>query len=758
VLTLLLFATLGFTEQTGQAAGPPTATGRITGTIVEARTNTPLPAVLVKVQSTGQQVFSDADGRFEIVDVPLGSQTLTISVVGYGLVRRELIVSATDVVDVTITVNEGASTYVEEVSVGADRFRESEPGVGTQSVLGSRELLALRGLIADDPFRAVQVLPGVSTGDDFRAEFALRGLGPEHIGISIDGIDSPLLFHTVRGIEETGSLGLINSDILESASLLAGPHPQRLNSHLGSRVDFTTRDGSRDRLTVRAMVSASAASTVWEGPIGSEKNASWLVAARRSYIDWLLRQIDSTTGATFGFTDAQMKFTFDLSPKSALRASMIAGRSVLRDEEETPGPNSLDRAANATLVGNLQWRFTPSATFSTTQQVYVLDSDYDNRVVDGRAREEGGDRDITWRGSAQWNPASRHLIEFGAQAQSLHARRVDRRFTTTTETVLVDATGDSWSAAGWAQYRWMPNARMTITPGVRIERWQSSTMSDVEGYDQAATSPWLLTDFEVRAGTRVKLSAGIQHQAATLDNAIYTLPGQPLVPERAAVVEGAIEQRIGSNWRLNLSAYHRRDADRLRQVNSEVRIENNRVVLPMDPYWANVLSGDTNGVEVVLERRAVSGLNGWVSYAWSDSRLEDSARGESFPADYDQRHTVNAYVGFRWGGKTNFSARYRFGSNFPMTGYIGEDPNGYVLTSQRNGLRLPEYARLDLRADRAFTYRRSRLTLFIEVVNATNRDNYRYESPGINFTTRRVFGPLESLFPLLPVAGVLVEF
>jgi len=41
-------------------------------------------------------------------------------------------------------------------------------------VLGSRELLALRGLIADDPFRAVQMLPGVSTGDDFRAEFALR--------------------------------------------------------------------------------------------------------------------------------------------------------------------------------------------------------------------------------------------------------------------------------------------------------------------------------------------------------------------------------------------------------------------------------------------------------------------------------------------------------------------------------------------------------------------------------------------------------
>jgi hypothetical protein len=226
--------------------------GTITGTIVEAKSGAPLAAVLVKVQGTGQQAFSDGDGRFKISDVPVGPQTLLISVVGYGLVRRDVMVAGTNDADVTIPVSEGASTYVEEISVGASRFRESEPGVSTQSVLGSRELLALRGLVADDPFRAVQVLPGVTTGDDFRAEFAVRGLGPNHIGISIDGVDSPLLFHTVRGVQDTGSLALINSDILDSAALLAGPHPQKLNAHLGSQLDFTTRDGSRERLTVRA--------------------------------------------------------------------------------------------------------------------------------------------------------------------------------------------------------------------------------------------------------------------------------------------------------------------------------------------------------------------------------------------------------------------------------------------------------------------------------------------------------------------------
>jgi hypothetical protein len=93
-----------------------------------------------------------------------------------------------------------------------------------------------------------------------------------------------------------------------------------------------------------------------------------------------------------------------------------------------------------------------------------------------------------------------------------------------------------------------------------------------------------------------------------------------------------------------------------------------------------------------------------------------------------------------------------------ITGYIGQDASGYVMSTQRNGVRLPAYAGLDFRVDRAFTYRTSRLTLFIEVVNATNRANIRYNSPSINGNTPRVFNPTESVFPVLPVAGVLIEF
>ena len=725
-------------------------TGRISGTVVEARTGTPLAAVLIKVQATGQQAFSDADGRFEITEVPAGPQTILVSVVGFGLVRKDVTVAEGERADLTIPVLEGASTYVEEVAVGAGVNREAEAGVATQSVLGSRELLALRGLIADDPFRAVQVLPGVSTGDDFRAEFAVRGLGPQHIGIAIDGVDSPLLFHTVRGVQDTGTLALLNSDVLQSASLLAGPHPQRFNSHLGSRLDFTTRDGARDRVRVRGLLSASAASTVWEGPAGAR--AGWLFAIRKSYIDRLVRQIDPLADTTFGFTDGQAKLTVDLTPRQTLRASLIAGRSSLRETDDPPDANTLDPAMNHTLIGNVQWRFSPSARFSTTQQVYVIKSRYRNRVFDGRTREQGSDRDVTWRGAGAWNPGAGHLTEFGAQAQSLRARRLDRRFTATSEQVVLDAAGRAWTTAAWVQHRWQPLARFSITPGARVEHWQL--------FEQSRVSPWLLTAVDLLPRTHLRLSGGIQHQAPALDHA-FLARGRALVPERAAVVEAAIEQKAGTASRIVLSVYARRHDHGLRAVDSEVRIENSRVVQPRNPRWANVLSGRAKGAELTVERRAVNGLNGWLSYAWSDASFESNdgvGPVERFAADFDQRHTVNAYVAYRWSGRTSVSARFRYGSNFPIVGYIGQDAAGYLLSAQRNGIRLPDYSRLDVRADRTFTYRQSRLTLFLEVVNAMNRDNYRPNTPGINTATRRVFNPVEPLFPLLPVAGVMIEF
>lgn len=736
-------------------------TGRISGQIIEARTGAPLIAVLVQVQSTRQKAISDTAGKFEIADVPVGSQTLVVSVVGFGLVRREVTVAAGQTTALTIPVAEGASTYVEEVTVAADRFREAEPAAPSQAVLGSRELLALRGVMADDPFRAVQALPGVATGDDFRGEFAVRGLGPGHIGISVDGVDSPLLFHTVRAIEDTGSLALINSDILDQAVLLGGPHPQKLGAHLGSRLDFTTRDGTRERFSARTLVSGSAATGLFEGPLGSQKNGSWLVAARRSYIDWLLERINPEITGSFGFTDVQGGVAYDVTPRQQLRVSFIGGRSLLHDRDEFPSFNSLERGRSQTAIGNARWRLTLSPKAILSQQIYIVHNKYENKVTDGRLREEGWDRDLTWRGSLDWRPTAAHAIEIGGQAQSLRSRRIDRRFpSATTAVTTIDARGGVTETAGYAAYRWTPSPAFTLSPGARVERWQGMG---------TRASPWLLAEWQFAAHTRVRGGAAVQYQAPGFDQWIFARADDPLVPERADTVELSVEHRFAATWRASAGAYSRRDRDRLRRKNDEFRIVNNRVVFPGRAYVDNVLSGRARGFELTLERRSVNGWTGWLSYAYGRSTLTDESRtitgavssvtgDETYFADFDQRHTVNVYSGYRWSGRTSLSARFRYGSSFPIVGYIEPRADHYALSTQRNGLRLPDYARLDLRADRAFTYRKRRLTLFVEVINVLGRNNYRTQGASLNPATADVFEITERVFPLLPSAGILIEF
>ena len=118
------------------------------------------------------------------------------------------------------------------------------------AVLGSAELQNLRGVLTDDALRAVQVLPGVATGDDFRSEFSVRGSDFSHLNFTVDGFATPFVLHMVRAVEEranTGSVAMINSDVLEDVTLSNGGYPQRSGNRTGAELGFLVREGSRER-------------------------------------------------------------------------------------------------------------------------------------------------------------------------------------------------------------------------------------------------------------------------------------------------------------------------------------------------------------------------------------------------------------------------------------------------------------------------------------------------------------------------------
>ena len=124
-----------------------------------------------------------------------------------------------------------------------------------------------------------------------------------------------------------------------------------------------------------------------------------------------------------------------------------------------------------------------------------------------------------------------------------------------------------------------------------------------------------------------------------------------------------------------------------------------------------------------LIRRSASPLSGWIGYTWSHTHYDDTATGEAFDGDFDQRHTLNVFLQQRLSYRLAVSGKLRIGSNFPIVGYFSGSPRPCSWRRVRNEVRLPLYARLDVRANRTFTFERSRLTLFVEVMNLLGRDN-----------------------------------
>ena len=712
---------------------------------------------MVVVEDVGKSALTDAEGRFTIAGLAPGTHRLYVSVVGYALYRKDVTV-ADGAEPLTIRLSEGTTAYNETVTVTPDPFRAPPDPVPSAAILGSAELLNLRGVLADDPLRAVQVLPGVATGDDLRSEFTVRGSDFRHLSITMDGLASPFLLHTVRGIEDrgaTGSVAMINSDVLEDVTLQNGGYQQRFAGHTGAEVDFRTREGARERPVFRVSVSGTSASGVAEGPIGGAHRGSWLVSARQSYIDHLVRHLTSHS-VSFGFSDVQSRLGYDLTPSQHVDVTLVAGHSeFLNDPSQPHEIDTVYDATNASAVGVAAWRLTrPHVVL--TQRVIVAENHFRNQNQDGLELDRGQDRQLAWRADATVAAARTVEIDAGGAFERRDDSRVRRRLSANRVTLvqLDDYRAHADNPAAYAAVKWAALPSVTIAPGLRLERWTLT--------DQQALTPWIQAEWRAAPVITVRASAGRYQQFSDFENVLGASGGDGLQPEKADQYDLGVEARLSPTLRASATVYDREESGMLRRPGSESRVVNGRGVRGLAAAnYENRLDGFARGVELMLQRSVPgAGISGWFSYAYGRNRYRDVVSGEAFWGDNDQRHTLNAYGMYRHSDRLSFVAKLRVGSNFPVPGYYAKAPGtgNWVLTDVRNSERLPLYARLDLRANRAFNWSRSRLTLFAEVINVFDRANYRFEPPPVNVNTRAVGTPFDSMLPVIPSVGFLIEF
>lgn len=735
------------------ASAPLAAQQQVEGHVADAVTGEALARVQISLQASPHRATTGIDGRFVLSGLAPGEHVLQVSTVGY-LPAREKFTLATDetkLFDVALS----PATLRQSVSVTATvgPFEQEAP---LAFALEGDELKNLASVLADDPLRAVQTLPGVTSNDDFKSEFALRGAGFGRIGLYLDGILLHEPFHTVQSETNTASLSIVNGDTMESLSLYTGPLPPQFADRTAGILDVNTREGSRRRISGRFTASATNAGGEAEGPLGKGKRGSWMVSARKSYLQYIIsRTTRGNTPLAFGFSDVQGRASYELTPKNTVSLSAIQGFSGLDRSGATVGVNSIFFSDYKFTLVNLSWQYTPSQLFLVSNHFAYLRERY---FVDNRDHAHlGGGAYGEW----VWNADARAIwhnnqeLQFGFSARRLRDDSFDNRFFSTPPvlTAMNVSRGTALRSGGYVQQVWsVAKGRLSGAFGGRLD---TENVNNVQ-----AASPYASVAIQLLPATRLQAAWGQSVQFPTILQ-FTSFGGRPtLLPERATHVQVSLEQRLGERTRLRAELYDRQDRDLLIQSYAEPRILMGAIYdLHPNAPWGNSARGYARGGAIFLQRRTANSFTGWISYAYGVSKVYDGRTRLWFPADWDLRHSVNVYGSYRLRPTVNLSTRWIYGSGLPIPGFYQRLAGSYWLARGRNQVRLPDYERLDVRVNKVWLWDRWQLTLFAEVVNLLNRENRRYETlNGYDQNTGAVRLAIDKMFPILPTAGITMQF
>lgn len=757
ILSLSLILAVCVTVSAAQTpSSPQRQLATLKGRVVDARTGEPIAKVRVIANANEQETATDENGAFTLENLALGPIDLYITTVNYGLVKKT-ITHLRDQQEFTIALNEDAAALTETVTVTADPFETSRPNVPSEQTLNKRELLALSSILLSDPLRAAQALPGVTTNDDFRSEFAVRGAGFDRVGLYLDGVLTDNFVHTVNGgYTDTGSLSIINADTVNNVSLMSGTFPVEYGNRTGGILDIETRDGNRVKPTGRFALSLSGVSGVVDGPF-ADGRGSYLVAGRKSYVGYLVRKINDQSNFTnnppiLGFADVQQKTIYDLTKRSQIGFSLIFGSFNFdrNRDRNLLGPDTLFRGTSKNVLFNAHWNYAPTSELFWQMRFFGVRSTFVNtnnvviKLLDGKRSQFGVRNDLSFT-------RSRHRIEAGVYARSLTERSAFESFSFLSgrfeNFILLDRKGSE--GAFYAQDTWTNEGLgLSLTGGGRVDYSKST--------GETLFSPRGSLGWSINEDWNVRAAAGRYYQFPDLVQIFGRFGNRNLDAERSTHYNLRVERRLGSRARVLVEAYDRED-DGLFFSLFEPRVGGGFVTFTQFPFQ-NSLRGHARGIELTVQRRSANKLTGWVSYAYSKTKLTDSQTGLSFVSDTDQRHTVNVYGSYRFTETWNLSGAWRYGSGEPVPGFYRQVGQNFFLTNERNTTRLPSYSRVDLRVNKAFLFKKWKLTVNGEVINVLDRDNLRYAGFEFFSFSGRVFGQLDRMIPRLPSAGVVIEF
>jgi hypothetical protein len=622
---------------------------------------------------------------------------------------------------------------------------------------GRAEVRQLPGAFGD-PFRAIEVAPGLTPVVSGLPYFYVRGAPPGNVGYFFDGVRVPYLFHFGLGPS------VIQPSLVARTDLHKGGYPAALGRFAGGLVD-STATAPAGRAHGEATLRLIDAGGLVEAPFADGRGSA-LAGGRYSYTSALFSLLDSKT--SLDYRDYQVRVSYALGDRDVV--SLLAfGAYDRATQRATPDRETLDAASGN---GPRPDAVKEIEVVLFASEFHRADLRWDHQLRDGGAMRVAGtigfDRTrIEARRAAEdlmtatrfelVQPVSSTVtVRAGAdlvidryQADSLPVFADDddvvarqRRLFSTRTDFATGVRGDAVIVI---------DKRMEVTPGLRL---------DVYGSDRAraiGVDPRVAARFAITDKIRIVHAYGLATQPPSPPLALPAVSIARLEGglQRSAQTSAGVEVDLPSDFSATATVFHQAFYD----LNDALGTSQVQII---DIEKSDSLLGKTHGsaygLELGARRKLSRRVAGLVSYTLS--RSERTANGQTFLSTYDRPHVFNAAVSIDLGKSWRLGSRFVFYSGGPVS------PQTPAFAGQIVGTppsRAPDFVRVDGRIEKRWRIgAHGYLAVVLEALNATlSTETTGYQCgtqlavPGVRRDAppcaARVFGPVT--VPSLGVEG-----
>jgi carboxypeptidase-like protein/TonB-dependent receptor-like protein len=321
----------------------------ISGYIRDAKSGEPVigASILNIEQNTG--VTTDQYGYYSLTLLK-GRHILKITSLGMTDTRRQIAVYSNG------NFNIGMSEYIptlKDVIISADKtvnIKSTLMGVQQLTIKTIKQIPSVFG--EADVLRAILTLPGVTSVGESSTGFNVRGGAADQ---------NLILFNDATVYNPShffGFFSAFNPDIVKTAELYKSSIPEKYGGRLSSVLDVTAREGNKKKFEGSGGLGPIAARVSIEGPIDSGKT-SFILSARTTYSDWLLRSIHNVEygNSTAGFTDANLIISHEINSKNNIYISAYISSDNFKLNSDTEYTYSNRNA-------NIKWKHIFNNKFS----------------------------------------------------------------------------------------------------------------------------------------------------------------------------------------------------------------------------------------------------------------------------------------------------------------------------------------------------------------------------------------------------------